>query len=102
MRNSTNKPLQLDILFPSENSTLLPQQLEFRWRGTPAAAYYEISLVTEDGSVVWQDKVAGTQSRCPDSISLEAGKKYFVWVRAYLSSGGTVKSAAISFHVGDL
>ena len=102
VRNSTGNPLRLDILFPSENATLLPQQLEFRWRGTAAAAYYEISLVTEDGGVVWQGKVAGTQGRCPDSISLEAGKKYFVWVRAYLSGGGTVKSAAVSFHVGGL
>ena len=102
VRKSTGNPLRLDILFPSENATLLPQQLEFRWRGTPAAAYYEISLVTEDGGVVWQGKVAGTQGRCPDSISLEAGKKYFVWVRAYLSGGGTVKSAAVSFHVGGL
>jgi hypothetical protein len=101
VRNSVNKPLQLDILFPAENATLPPQQLEFRWNGTPAAAYYEISLVTEDGSVVWQGKVAGRQARCPDSVSLEAGKKYFVWVRAHLSTGGTVKSTAVSFHVGD-
>jgi len=101
VRNSTVKPLQLEILFPSENSTIVPEQLEFRWRGTPAA-YYEISLVTEDGSVLWQGKEAGTQARCPDGITLEAGRKYFVWVRAYLTGGGTVKSAAISFHAGSL
>ena len=101
VRKSVSKPLQLALLFPSESATLSPGQLEFRWQALPATAYYEVHIVTEDGTVVWQGKVEGTRARPPGGISLETGKKYFVWIRAYLSGGGTVKSAAVSFHVAD-
>ena len=100
LRNSVPKSLQLELQFPVENATLSPKQLEFRWLGVAAATYYEVHVVTEDGSVIWLGKVDGTVVRLPDSVPMEAGRKYFVWVRAYLSGGGTVKSAAVSFRVG--
>jgi hypothetical protein len=100
VRNSHPKPLQLELEFPVENATLSPKQLEFRWLGVAAATYYEVHIVTEDGNVVWLGKVEGTVVRLSDGVPLETGRKYFVWVRAYLSGGGTVKSAAVSFRVG--
>ena len=100
VRHSAPTPLLLELEFPVENATLSPKQLEFRWLRVPAAAYYEVHVVTEDGSVVWLGKVEGTVVRVPDGVSMEAGRKYFVWVRAYLSGGGTVKSAAVAFRVG--
>ena len=79
---------------------MTPEQLDIRWRRVPSATYYEIHIVTEDGTVVWIGKMEGTRARPPDLAGLEAGKKYFVWVRAHLSGGGTVKSPAVSFHIG--
>ena len=102
VRNAPGKPLALEVLFPSENASLSPKQLEIRWQEVPSTAYYEVYLVTEDGAVLWQSKVDGTRARLPDSVSLEKGGKYFVWIRAYLSGGGTVKSSAVSFRIGGL
>jgi hypothetical protein len=80
---------------------MLPAQApEFRWKAVAGSLFYEIHVVTEDGSVVWQANVDETSTRLPAGHALRAGEKYFVWVRAHLSGGGTVRSAAISFHLG--
>ena len=100
VRNSVREPLELELQSPAENAMVAPEQLEIRWRGVPSATYYEVHIVTEDGTVVWIGKAEGTRARPPDLAGLEAEKKYFVWVRAYLSGGGTVRSSAVSFRVG--
>ncbi len=100
VRKSVSSPLEITVQFPAENAVLSAQQAEFRWNAIPSASYYEVHLVTEDGNVVWLGKVEGTRARPPAATPLEAGKKYFVWIRAHLSGGGTVKSAAVSFRVG--
>jgi hypothetical protein len=90
------------LLFPAENATLSPHDLKLEWSAIPGAAYYEAQVMTEEGNVAWAARTGTTSVRLPgDDASLQAGKKYFVWVRAYLSGGGTVKSAAVSFHITD-
>lgn len=100
VRKSAPRPLALQLLSPAENSTLSLQKPEFRWQPVPGAIYYEIQVLAEEGDVVWQAKVEGTTTRLPDGHPLRAGTKYFAWVRAHLSGGGSVKSAAIAFRVG--
>jgi Putative zinc-finger len=90
----------LEVTSPAENATLSPRDLEFRWQAVPGSVYYELSLVTEDGDVVWQDRVEGTFARLPEGVALRTGAKYFVWVHAYLAAGVTLKSAAVPFRVG--
>jgi len=99
MRNSKGKPVQLKLLSPANDSSVSAEQLEFRWRAIPGSAYYEINVVTAEGNVVWQGKVEGTQARLPAGTALEAGQQYFVWLRAYLSGGESVKAEAISFRI---
>jgi hypothetical protein len=100
VRNSSATPPHLGVVSPAEGATVSPGRLEFRWQGIPSAAYYEVHLVTSDGNVVWLGKADGTSLRPPPGITLEAGQKYFVWILAYLSGGGTIKSAAVPFFVG--
>jgi hypothetical protein len=85
---------------PAENAMLPPRDPEFRWQAVPGSIYYELSLVTENGDVVWQGRVEGTLARLPASVQLQPGAGYFVWVRAYLAGGVTLKSAAVPFRVG--
>jgi hypothetical protein len=85
---------------PAENQVLSPRDPEFRWLAVPGSIYYELSLVTENGDVVWQGRVEGTLARLPASVTLQPGAGYFVWVRAYLAGGVTLKSAAVPFRVG--
>ena len=84
---------------PAEAATLARKDLEFRWHAVPGSLYYEIDLVTDDGTSVWHSRVEGTSARPPDGAKFDAGAKYFVWIKAFLSSGETVKSAAVSFHI---
>ena len=102
VRHSAGKPVLLTVLSPAADAALSVQQVEFVWSPIPTTAYYEIHLVTEDGNVVWLAKTDDTRARPPAGLPLVAGGKYFVWVRAYLSGGGTVKSAAVPFHIGGL
>jgi hypothetical protein len=97
VRKSAAVPLATAMTSPVEDSTQSPHDLEFRWRGVPGALYYEIRLVTDDGTVVWQERANGTAARLPSDHPLEPGTKYFVWVLAHLSGGGTVRSAAVPF-----
>jgi hypothetical protein len=90
------------LLSPRSDSMVPLPNLEFRWRDVPNAIYYDLHVVTEEGDVVWQGKVEGTRARLPDGHPLHAGTKYFVWVRAHLAGGGTIKSAAVAFRVGQL
>ena len=102
VRNSVEAHSAFALLSPAENATLPRQGLDLRWRAVPGAAYYEAQVVTEEGNVAWSARTDATSIRLPgDGASLEAGKKYFVWIRAYLAGGGTVKSAAVSFHIAD-
>ena len=79
---------------------LSPRDPEFRWQAVPGSIYDELSLVREDSNVVWQSRVEGTLARLPASVTLQSGTAYFVWVRAYLAGGATLKSAAVPFRVG--
>ena len=73
--------------------------LEVRWRGVPGSLFYEVHLVTADGSVVWEGRTEATEATLPAGVHLVPGQKYYVWVRAYLSEGKTLKSPAAGFSV---
>ena len=100
VRNSAPAVRTLSVVFPAEAATLTRKDLEFRWHAVPGSLYYEIDLVTDDGTSVWHSRVEGTGARPPDGVKLDAGAKYFVWVKAFLSGGETIKSAAVSFGIG--
>jgi hypothetical protein len=87
------------VVAPAEDATLARHDLEFRWQAVPGSLHYEIDVVTADGTSVWHSRVEGTSARPPDIAKLDAGAKYFVWVKAFLSGGETVKSAAVSFRI---
>jgi anti-sigma factor RsiW len=99
VRRSAPVVSQPSVIFPADAATIAPRDLEVRWRPVPASRYYEISIVTDEGSVVWQGRLEGTSTRLPAGTRLDAGAKYFVWVKAFLAGGESVKSATVSFHV---
>ncbi len=88
-----------EILVPREGSVVPGDGLEIRWRGVRGALVYEVRLVTADGSLVWEERTEATAALLPAGVRLEPGRRYYVWVRAYLSEGRTLKSAAFGFSV---
>lgn len=102
VRRSPAAPAPVGLISPHENETLPVRDAVFTWHAEPGALYYELQVVTEDGTVAWQAQAdaAATRARLPIDHLLRAGSKYFVWVRAHLANGGSLRSTAVSFTVG--
>jgi hypothetical protein len=90
-----------DLLFPQEGSGIAPEELKFSWQAVEQSVFYEIRLVTADGSLMWEKRLEATSVRLPADVRVADGRKYFVWVRAYLPEGKTLKSSTVGFTVGE-
>jgi hypothetical protein len=89
----------LQLLEPRSGSIVQGERLRFRWNAVASASYYEIRVVNSEGDPVWQAESTEPNAKVPADLSLQSGK-YFVWVRAYLSNGRTLKSETIAFRIG--
>jgi len=94
-------PLRPEPISPRADSLVPRGSLEFRWRSVPRSLFYDVRLATAEGDLVWEGRATATSLRPPDGLSLEGGRKYFVWVRAHLPEGKTVQSRALAFSVKD-
>lgn len=97
VRHRTRPVLQPDLVGLQEGAVVPLEGAEFRWHGVDRSLFYEIRVVTADGSLLWEQRVEATHVRLPADVQLAAGQKYFVWVRAYLPEGKTLKSATVGF-----
>ena len=93
--------MPLEILYPQEGGVVPAGDVEFRWATAESALFYEVSLVTADGDLVWQSRIEQTQVRLPPEVRLIPKEKYYVWIRAQFSEGGAVKSKTIAFEVSE-
>jgi hypothetical protein len=101
VRGVPGQPVAPQILSPTEGSIVGRQQTEFRWRGVAGANYYEIQLVTAEGDVVWQERTEATGVRLPATVPIAPGQDVYVWVRAHLLDGKTLKSDPVGFTLDD-
>jgi len=95
-----SKPGQLvtpEILSPAEGSIVGREQLDFRWRGVAGTIYYEIQLVTAEGDVLWQGRTEETGTQLPGTVPIARGQEVYVWVRAHVLDGKTLKSDPVGF-----
>lgn len=75
-------------------------RIGFRWQPVSGAADYQVIVQTPDGDQAWEQRTTATSIELPGSVSLEAGQKYFVTIRAYLAEGKSIQSAPASFTLG--
>jgi hypothetical protein len=101
VRNGQTKRSELQLLFPREGSVIPRREVEFRWKPVRGSQSYEVRLVTAEGNVIWEGRVEGTRARIPRTVELVPGQEYFVFVRAYLPAGKTLKSPAVRFKAGN-
>jgi hypothetical protein len=88
----------LQLVEPKLNTAWQKEALRFRWRSVANAAYYEVRVVNSEGDLVWQGQASDLSTQFPPDLPLVPGK-YFVWVRAYLNDGRTIKSEAVAFRI---
>jgi hypothetical protein len=94
--SATSRPI---IEFPAEAQTVTMPDLEFRWSGMDGALFYEVSVVTFEGDVVWQGQADSTHARLPATVVLAPGRRYYVSVSALLAQSKTVKSSSVGFDL---
>ena len=88
---------ELQVVHPREGDVLGPGDVVFRWRPVPGALYYQVRVVTEEGDVVWEERLEGTQLTAPSDLHLVAGQGFFLRVRAYLPDGKAITSRVVGF-----
>ena len=73
--------------------------LVVRWTPVNEAAFYEVTLMTDAGDVVFAGRSTDAQLKLPAQVKLTAGSKYFVRVTANMPQGNTIKSSVVGFRI---
>ena len=101
VRSSGEEIVRPELLFLQEGSVIARETVEFSWKEAERSLFYEVSIVTSEGDRVWEGRFEETYAQLPADVRLIAGRKYFVWIRAYLPEGKTVKSSTVGFEVSE-
>jgi hypothetical protein len=99
VRSGHKTVLEPALVFPTAGAMVPENEIDFRWEPVAGALDYEVKLLTEEGDMVWTDISSASSLRLPADVKLEAGRKYFVQVRANLAEGKSAQSAPIAFTV---
>ena len=86
------------ILSPLKDSTVKRAQLEFTWKPVRRTRYYDITVASSDGDLLWTGKTKASSLRLPRDVVLQHAT-YFVWITAYLTDGQVAKSSPVRFVV---
>ena len=99
VRNGLTRQILPELVLPRPDAAISGEDVEFRWKEVPQSLFYEVRVVSAEGNLIWEGRASGTSLRLPGEARLEAGQKYFVWVRAYLPEGKSVQSRAVAVRV---
>jgi len=88
-----------EIEFPREDAAVNAADLEVRWTPLEGTLFYEVTVVTPEGDIVWQAQADAPHLRLPPAAPLMAGHMYYVSVRAYLAQDKTVQSTPVRFDL---
>ncbi len=92
-------PVQMvEVLDPQPESVVLRESLRFRWKAVANVTYYELRMVNAEGDLLWQGQASNSTAQLPLNLPVPPGA-YFVWVRAFLHDGRTIKSDPMPFTI---
>jgi len=97
VRSEPGQSVEVQLLSPKEGSIVGREQIGFRWREVDGAIYYEIQLLTAEGDVLWEGRTEETDAELPRTVARAPGQEVYVWVRAHLLDGRTLKSRPLGF-----
>lgn len=89
------------ILSPAEGAPMTVGNQVIRWSEATGSLYYDVRVVSDDGQLIWTERVEATETRLPENLNLEPGIEYFVRVDAYLSEARKVSSRHVLFTVAE-
>jgi hypothetical protein len=68
--------------------------LRFVWGSVPRVETYHLTVSGADGGPVWSGSVADTAWALPDSVTLQANRRYF-WIADALLDDGSTRSTGL-------
>ncbi|MBN2366953.1 MAG: zf-HC2 domain-containing protein [Calditrichaeota bacterium] len=92
-------PIQL--LSPSDRSTINSEIIEFSWTQVPNTDSYNILLLSEQGDIIWEENTPNIKLRLPPEIHLKSSTTYFWQVECLLEHGGSIVSDMASFRLNN-
>ena len=98
VRKLTTPVEMVEVLEPESESVVLREKLRFRWKAVANVAYYELRVVNAEGDLLWQGQESKPTAQLPPDLPVRPGA-YFVWVRAFLHDGRTIKSDPVPFTI---
>jgi hypothetical protein len=87
------------FLSPVESPATIPTGYFFRWTPVANSRFYQVRIVSDNGDLLWQERVTGTEWKIPAGTQLIAGAEYFVRVEAFLTDTRSLKSEYLPFQV---
>lgn len=98
-RNIDPDGMRPRVLAPDEGARLSWDGARFKWTEVPGSLHYDIRVVSDDGAMLWQERVQGTEWRAVEALSLVPGQEYYFRVDAYLTQAKRVSSEHRLFTV---
>jgi hypothetical protein len=92
-----NDSVESPFLFPTPNQRVDASKLVFRWKPVRRANLYDIEVVTDDGSVIWAERVKASSAVLPSDIHLVKEASYFVRLRIHMVYGSVEVTKAVAF-----
>jgi len=89
------------LLWPREGIILDPVGHEFSWTAIPDCLFYDLRIVSDEGDLIWQERVTQTHWSFPTALPLQEGSEYFVRVDAWLNDSKSLNSNYVLFRYGD-
>jgi len=87
------------VTSPLDNSKIDPTSQQFSWAPVRDSLYYQVRIVSDEGDLLWQERLPGTQWKLPSELTLSSNAEYFVRVDAYLTESKSLNSDYVVFRV---
>jgi len=98
LRSLNRNAMSIDVLNPAPGASIQPGAL-IRWSEIPGNLHYKIFILSNNGDVLWTQRLGGTDWVLSDSLPLATDSKYFFRVEAQLPDGRTASSRHIVFQI---
>jgi hypothetical protein len=89
-------------LSPEDGATVGDIGPMFRWNGLPGSSTYEMSLMNDQGVVIWSTDVRDTVVSLPPNVVLVRGKTYLWRVESFIADRRLERSALHAFTYAPL
>lgn len=99
IRSAPTRASLPELVLPKDGAELRRSEIAFRWRDVPGHLSYEVQVASDEGDPVWRSRAETNEAALPADVVLQPGQVYFVWVRAELQDGKTVRSSAVRFRI---